>query len=260
MTDSFIWYELMTTDTDAATGFYGDVIGWTAADHPNSEMPGGMRYVVLSAGEAGIGGVLQLDDAMKDAGVKPMWVGYIGVADTDDAARRIGEAGGTIHVSPRDIPNVGRFAMASDPGGAPFYVMTPLPMEGAPPPPAADTPGHVSWRELVSSAGEKAAFDFYSGLFGWQSMQEMPMGPMGIYRIYGDGTTAWGGIMTKPEEMPASRWNFYITVGSVEGAAERIKARGGQVLMEPMQVPDNSFVIHAADPQGAAFSLRSLKR
>lgn len=259
MTDSFMWYELMTDNADAAADFYGDVIGWTAADHPNSGTPGGMRYTVLSAGDSGIGGILELDDGMKGAGAKPMWVGYIGVADTDDAARRIKEAGGSIHVPPTDIPNVGRFAMAADPGGAPFYVMTPLPMEG--PPPAADgTPGHVSWRELASSAGEKAAFDFYSGLFGWQTMQEMPMGPMGIYRIYGDGTTAWGGIMTKPEEMPTSRWNFYVTVDSVEGAAERIKAGGGQVLMGPMEVPDGSFVIHAVDPQGAAFSLRSLKR
>ena len=28
---SFIWYELLTADPDAAAGFYGDAIGWTAA-------------------------------------------------------------------------------------------------------------------------------------------------------------------------------------------------------------------------------------
>ncbi len=258
MTDSFIWYELMTSDTDAAIDFYTNVIGWTAADHPNSAA-GGMRYVVLSAGQSGVGGILQLDESMKGAGAKPMWVGYIHVDDADDAARRIKEAGGSIHVPPTDIPNVGRFAMAADPGHAPFYVMTPLPMEG--PPPAPDgTPGHFSWRELASSAGEKASFDFYSGLFGWQTMQEMPMGAMGTYRIFGDGTDAWGGMMDKPQQMPTSRWNFYATVDSVESAAEQVKARGGQVLMGPMQVPDNSFVIHAMDPQGAAFSLRSVNR
>ncbi|HEX5182137.1 MAG TPA: VOC family protein [Allosphingosinicella sp.] len=259
MVDSFIWYELMADDTDAAIDFYSKVVGWTVADHPNSSMPGGMRYAVLSAGENGIGGILQLDEAMKNAGVKPMWVGYIGVADTDDAARRIAEAGGTIHVPPMDIPNVGRFAMAADPGGAAFYVMTPAPTEDRPDV-APDTPGHVSWRELYSSAGEQAAFTFYSGLFGWQTMMEMPMGPMGTYRIFGDGETQWGGMMNKPEEMPASRWNFYVTVDSVEAAAERVKAGGGRVLMGPMQVPDDSFVIQAVDPQGAAFSLRSVQR
>lgn len=27
---SFFWYELMTTDVDAAEAFYTDVVGWTA--------------------------------------------------------------------------------------------------------------------------------------------------------------------------------------------------------------------------------------
>ncbi|HEX4736297.1 MAG TPA: VOC family protein [Allosphingosinicella sp.] len=257
MTDSFIWYELMTTDTDAAVEFYGDVVGWTAADHPNSA--GGVRYAVLSAGESGIGGVLQLDEDMKRAGMKPIWVGYIHAADTDDAARRIAEAGGKIHVPPMDIPNVGRFAMASDPGGALFYVMTPLPMDG-PPTATPDAPGHVSWHELYSSTGEKAAFGFYSGLFGWQTMMEMPMGEMGTYRIFGDGTAQWGGIMNKPDHVPTSRWSFYVTVDSAERAAERVKARGGQVIMGPMEVPDGSFVIQGIDPQGAVFALRSVQR
>src|SRR5579875_2365326 len=231
MTDSFFWCELMTPDTDAAIDFYTNVVGWSVADHPNSAA-GGMRYAVLSAGESGVGGILQLDEAMKSAGAKRGWVGYIHVDGTDDAVRRIKEAGGFIHVPPTDIPNVGRFAMAADPGHAPFYVMTPLPMEGAPPA-APDTPGHVSWRELSSSAGEKAAFDFYSGLFGWKTMTEMPMGAMGTYRIFGDGETAWGGMMDKPEQVPTSRWNFYTSVHSVERAAEQVKARGGQVLMGP---------------------------
>jgi len=259
MADQFFWYELMTDDADAAIDFYSDVVGWTAADHPNSTTPGGMRYTVLSAGESGIGGVMQLDEAMKNAGVKPMWLGYIHVTDTDDAVRRIKDAGGSIHVPPTDIPNVGRFAMAADPGGAPFYVMTPLPMDG-PPPAAPDTPGHVSWRELYSSAGEKASFTFYSGLFGWQTMMEMPMGEMGTYRIFGDGTTQWGGMMDKPEHVPTSRWSFYVTVDSVERAAERAKARGGQVVMGPMEVPDGSWVIQGVDPQGAVFALRSVQR
>jgi len=27
---NFVWYELMTTDTDAAEAFYGHVLGWRA--------------------------------------------------------------------------------------------------------------------------------------------------------------------------------------------------------------------------------------
>jgi uncharacterized protein len=258
MADKFFWYELMTTDADAAIAFYGQVVGWSAADHPNSTTPGGMRYTILSAGERGVAGILELDDSMKGAGMKPIWVGYIHVDDTDGAAERIKQAGGTIHVPPTDIPNVGRFAMAADPGGALFYVMKPLP-EGEPPAPA-DTPGTVSWHELYSSAGEKGAFAFYSGLFGWQTMTEMPMGPMGTYRIFGDGETQWGGMMDKPEQVPASLWSYYVNVDGIDAAAERVKANGGQVVMGPMEVPDGSFVLQGVDPQGAVFALRSLQR
>ena len=37
---SFIWYELMTPDPDAAKRFYTKVVGWTIARQP---MPGDMR-------------------------------------------------------------------------------------------------------------------------------------------------------------------------------------------------------------------------
>lgn len=34
---SFIWYELITTDADAAAKFYGAVVGWNIA--PRAEAP-----------------------------------------------------------------------------------------------------------------------------------------------------------------------------------------------------------------------------
>ena len=260
MADSFIWYELMTTDADAAADFYGKVVGWSAADHPNSAVPGGVRYTILSAGERGVGGVLQLDQAMQDAGMRPIWAGYVGVADADATAEQIKAAGGTIHVPPTDIPGVGRFAMAADPGHALFYVMTPLPREEDMPSAEPDTPGTVSWHEHYSSVGEKAAFAFYSGLFGWETMTEMPMGAMGTYRIFGDGETQWGGMMDKPEHVPTSLWSYYVNVDGIDAAAERVKANGGQVIMGPMEVPGGSFVLQGTDPQGAVFALRSVKR
>ena len=250
---SFIWYDQMSNDMSGAEAFYTKVVGWT----PGPNTMNAQRYTLLQAGGTAIGGLMPIPEEAAKMGVPPCWTGYVAVDDVKAYADKVKAAGGTIMRPPADIPNIGTFSVVLDPTGAGFILFRGTSPEA--PAHDASAPGHVGWRELHAGDGDKA-FDFYSGLFGWQSMQEMPMGPMGIYRIYGDGTTAWGGIMTKPEEMPASRWNFYITVDSVEGAAERIKARGGQVLMEPMQVPDNSFVIHAADPQGAAFSLRSLKR
>jgi len=254
----FIWYELMTTDQDAAIDFYTKVIGWTAADHENSAI--GMRYTILSAGERAIGGVMQLTDQMRAGGARPGWVGYVGFADTDAKAQEVEAAGGRILMAPDDIPNVGRFAMVADPGGAPFYLLTPLPQADAPPAPDPQTPGLVSWHELYTSAGEQAAFAFYSRLFGWETMHEMDMGPMGTYRIFGKDGVQLGGMMDKPDNVPASTWTFYVNVDGIDAAVERIAANGGQLQMGPMEVPGGSWVVQGLDPQGAAFALVSAQR
>jgi uncharacterized protein len=49
----FIWYELMTTDLDAAKEFYRAVVGWGAQDWGQP----GMRYTVMSTGEKMVAGV-----------------------------------------------------------------------------------------------------------------------------------------------------------------------------------------------------------
>ena len=72
---SFIWYELMTTDTKAAQGFYSSVVGWS----PRA-FEGGQDYTVLHAGEAGVGGVME-----SPPGMPAFWIGYIHAPDVDAA-------------------------------------------------------------------------------------------------------------------------------------------------------------------------------
>jgi hypothetical protein len=259
MTDSkprFIWYELMTNDQDAAEAFYRAVVGWKLAD---AGQPG-MRYTILSAGERGMGGLTALPAEACAAGARPGWLGYIGVPDTDAAAKRIVEAGGAIHRAPENIPDVGRFAVVADPGGAVFMLLTPLPREDAPPAADPATPGLVSWHELYSGIGQEAAFRFYSGQFGWETAELMDMGPMGKYRIFGADGVPLGGMLDKPENVPASAWGFYVNVDGLDAAVERIKANGGQVLMGPHEVPGGSWIVQAVDPQGAHFALVSNPR
>lgn len=258
MTDqhgSFIWCELMTTDMDAAEAFYKAVVGWTAADSGHPDMP----YTVVSASGRGVGGIMMLPDGARQAGLGPGWIGYIGVADVDAAAARVKDARGTIHKPPTDIPDVGRFAIVADPGGAMFALMTPSSDE-KPAPAAPDTPGLVGWHELYAADGEAAAFAFYSGQFGWTQADTMDMGPMGIYRIFADNGVPIGGMMNKPADMPAGAWQYYFNVDGIDAAAERVTSNGGQVLMGPHEVPGGSWIIQAKDPQGAMFALVAPRR
>jgi predicted enzyme related to lactoylglutathione lyase len=249
--DEFIWYELATTDPPAAEAFYRAVVGWQMAD---AGQPG-IRYTILSAGQRGVGGIAALPPE-----ARPGWTGYIGVANTDAKAAHIAESGGRIYRPPDDIPNVGRFAVVADPGGAMFMLLTPLPRQQEPPPLPRNAPGSIGWHELYAGNGQEAAFRFYSTHFGWTTIELMDMGEMGKYRIFGADGVPFGGMMDKPAAAPASAWNFYVNVEGIDAAVQRITANGGQVLMGPHEVPGGSWIVQALDPQGINFALVSATR
>ena len=248
MPTSFIWYELMTTDTDAASAFYRHVVGWetTAFDGAGNE------YTVLEADRRGVGGIMEIPAEARQAGASPSWTGYIEVPDVDAAAARIAQAGGSIHMDIKDIPNVGRIAMVSDPQDASFSLIAPSGEDR----PSADPmmPGHVGWHELYALDGE-SALSFYAGQFGWRQVEAMEMGPAGTYRIFAWSDNWAGGIMTKPDPFPRPIWLFYFVVGDIDEAAARVTGAGGTVMNGPMEVPGSAWIIQASDPQGAMFAL-----
>lgn len=246
----FIWYELMTPDVAGAKTFYGDVVGWTAQDMPMPDM----TYTVLQVDGEGVGGMMPLSAEVKAQGVPPNWTGYVAVDDVDAAAKQAASLGGSVLRPPQDIPNIGRFAIIADPGGAALAIMTPIPIDPPRPQAARGTPGHASWHELYAADLEKA-FAFYAALFGWRKDTDMDMGPMGTYRLFANQDGQAGGMMTKPDNIPVPLWLYYFQVGDIEKAANRVKADGGQVLNGPMEVPTGAWIIQAQDPQGAMVAL-----
>ena len=256
---SFVWYDVMTTDVKAASDFYTKVIGWTAADS-------GMTppYMVVSAGESMVGGIMGTPPEAAAMGAKPEWTGHIGVDDVDEYARKVTAAGGKVCRDPWDIPNVGRLAIVSDPHGVVFALFKPG--QSGPPPVAG--PGQVGWREL--HAGDlETAWTFYSGVFGWTMAGEMDMGPAGKYRMFvtdphaevKEGQMpAVGGMVTKKPESPAPMWLYYFTVDGLDAAMERANAGGGKLLVGPHEVPGGQWIAQYVDPQGAKFAMVSYTR
>ena len=86
------------------------------------------------------------------------------------------------------------------------------------------------------------------------------MGPMGTYQLFAAGGPPIGGMMTKFESVPAPFWLHYFTVDAIDAAAARVRAKGGEVLNGPHEVPGGSWIIQCRDPQGAMFALVSPKR
>ncbi|ANT52608.1 VOC family protein [Mesorhizobium amorphae] len=246
----FFWYELMTTDLDAAEAFYTAVVGWTA--QPFDMAPGMPPYIVMNVGERGVSGLMTLPEDAAKMGMPPAWLGYIHTKDVDAATKSLKDAGGAVHRAPDDIPRVGRFAVVADPQGATFMLLQPNGPDQPPVP--ASTPGHIGWHELYASDW-KAAFDFYSGQFGWTKGDSMDMGPMGTYQTFGAGPESGGGMMNKPQQIPVPVWQFYFNVPAIDAAAKRVTDNGGKILMGPMEVPGGSWIVQCQDPQGAHFAL-----
>ena len=159
---------------------------------------------------------------------------------------------------PFDIPNVGRIAMVSDPQGAPFYVMKPIPPANDPTAKSdvfsPDQAEHVRWNEL-STTDPDGAVNFYREQFGWGQEGDMDMGEMGKYRFIQNGATTIGAIMRKPPQLPVSAWAYYVGVDNIDRAIEAIKAGRGQIINGPMEIPGGEFALSGIDPQGAFFGL-----
>ena len=109
------WNELYTPDIDASRKFYTGLFGWKLKVSP--------EYTEVYNGETAIGGMMQITPEMQ--GMPPVWMPYFMVDDVDATAKKAASSRGRITMPARDLPNVGRFAMLSDPAGANFFVFKP---------------------------------------------------------------------------------------------------------------------------------------
>ncbi|HEX2764262.1 MAG TPA: VOC family protein [Allosphingosinicella sp.] len=243
---SFIWYELLTNDQDAAATFYGEVLGWASERFEGADM----EYRIFSADGAGVAGHMKLPEGAEDGAMRAGWLGYVGVDDVDAAVASVEAAGGRVHMPAMDLEGVGRMALLADPQGVPFYVMRGA-SEAASDSFDAKRAGHCSWNEL-STPDPVAALDFYAALLGWKAGTAMPMGEMGDYRFIEHGGQAIGAIMRNPPGR-APGWNFAFGVRDVDEAAARIRASGGTVRHGPVEVPGGDRVVMASDPEGISF-------
>lgn len=247
----FIWYELMTNDAEAAQKFYGAVVGWSFSPAGQNDKD----YRQFSINNTMVGGLLPLTPEMTANGARPCWLGYIGVDDVDRAAASIEKAGGTIHMAPQDIPDVGRFAFVADPQGVMFYIMNGA-SDRTSTSFAATEPmvGHCAWNELATT-DQAGAVAFYTEQFGWRQEGNMDMGPIGQYQFLYQGKGMIGAVMPKVPEMPLPAWSYYFRVPDIDEAVSTIKSNGGEISQEPIEIPGDDFAMSGRDPQGTAFEL-----
>jgi predicted enzyme related to lactoylglutathione lyase len=244
----FIWHELLTTDTAAAAAFYPKVVPWRTQP---SSMPG---YTIWMAGQTQVGGLMALP--AEATGTPPHWLIYIGTPSVDATAEHAQRLGARILKSASDIPNVGRFAVLSDPQGATFALYTPGAAAGNPQTPAA---GGFSWHELATT-DVAGALRFYGELFGWTKGPGHDMGAMGVYQIFERFGATVGGMCNVQGPATPPSWLSYVQVADSGRAVAAAKAAGGRLLHGPVEVPGGSWIALFMDPQGGAFAVQEPPR
>jgi predicted enzyme related to lactoylglutathione lyase len=236
------WVDIAVNDVEAATAFYGAVMGWTFFD---SGEEFGHYNIAQTNGKAAaaIGPVMQ-------EGQPSVWTVYLASDDADATAKLVGENGGTVLVEPMDIPGNGRMCIALDACGGAFGVWQSAGMIGAE---IVNEPGSMTWTD-VRLTDVEAGKAFYSAVFGY-TYQPVPGAPddYGTIHVGGDPVGGLGGMMGAPEGTP-SHWVTYFSVADVDTAVAAAEAGGATVLMPAEDTPFGRMSI-LTDPFGATFAL-----
>jgi len=118
---NFYWNELLAKDAESAKKFYSDTIGWTYDSMP---MPDGATYWVAKQDGKPVGGIFPTNRPGLEM-LPQAWMSYLAVDDVDARVKKATAAGAKLMRPIFDVPNVGRIAILTEPGGAGVGWMTP---------------------------------------------------------------------------------------------------------------------------------------
>jgi predicted enzyme related to lactoylglutathione lyase len=242
------WFDLATSDPEAARAFYTQLFGWTAEVVPDPQAGG---YGFFRLGGRMVGGVGPLMNQSQPTS----WSAYVLVADAAEAISRARASGGSALVEPMDVMGQGTMAFIADPSGAVMGLWQPALHRGVE---VRDVPGSAAWTEL-HTRDLAAVGAFYSSVFGWEARDASTGGMPYTEWKRGDASVAGATPLQPGEESSPSYWLVYFAVADVDAASARAAELGGTVLLPATDFPGGRFSV-VRDPQGAIFGMLLLRR
>jgi predicted enzyme related to lactoylglutathione lyase len=250
------WFELSTSDQNAAKDFYTKLFGWTIQDNP---MGPDAVYTMFKVDGLDAGACCTLQPEQVQHHVPPHWMVYISVDSADATAEKVKKAGGQLVAGPFDVMTHGRMAVLQDPGGAMFCVWQPMTHIGTR---IGGVMNTVGWIEL--NVGDTAqAAKFYGDVFGWKVTNGKEMKPAGPdeYGHIMNGHAMIGGLppasMKDPNAPP--HWLIYVEVADTAATTAKAKSLGATAFVDSMDIGEHGTISVIADPQGAVFALHQAK-
>jgi predicted enzyme related to lactoylglutathione lyase len=113
--------------------------------------------------------------------------------------------------------------------------------------------GRFVWYELLTS-DPHAAVSFYTDVIGWKAQAWE-----NEYTMWVGGQGPLGGTMTLPAEAKKMgappHWTSYVQVADVDASAAEARKLGGQLFVEPTDLPKLGRFAVIGDPQGATICM-----
>ena len=94
---------------------------------------------------------------------------------------------------------------------------------------------------------------FYGQLFQW-NLEDVDMGPAGMYTLIKPGEGTGGGMFQMPG-IPTSMWLAYVSVDDVKAATQKAKSLGATIHKEVTEIPNIGWFSIIVDPTGAMLAL-----
>jgi len=245
---NFCWFELVTSDQNAAKDFSNKLFGWKADDTP---MGPDSFYTMLSIDGKNIGALYGMDNEQKKRGIPPHWNLYTSTGSADETTKKAESLGAKILMAPFDVMDVGRMSIIQDPTGGMFCTWEAKKHIGAA---LYGEIGAFCWSELYTNNPD-AAKDFYSKLFGWEIG-----GDVNYTEWKNDGKAIGGMMKIRAEwgEVPP-HWISYVLVSNCDEVAAKLTSLGGKIYVGPQDIENMGRFAVAEDPQGAELAIYQQK-
>ncbi|MEM7124678.1 MAG: VOC family protein [Chloroflexota bacterium] len=234
------WFDLMTSDIDAAKTFYAEILGWNYLD---TGADFGHYNLAVSQGHnaAGMGPI------PPGAEMPSAWTVYFASDDASADAERVKTLGGQV-MSEHTVGDLGKMAICTDPTGAAFGLWQAINHIGAG---VENEPGGMCWCE-VNTRDSAAALDFYTKLL---TLTPTKMEGM-EYHILQRGEEMLCGIMQMDDDWEGvpSHWLGYFAIDNTDEAVERAATVGGKVQVPAFDMEYGRTAV-LSDPAGANFGI-----
>lgn len=118
----FHWNELLARDVERAKRFYETTVGWSW--QPMAMADGATYWLAIMNGQP-VAGLFPINRP-EFAGMPECWMSYLAVDNVDGRVKKAVAAGAKLMKPIFDVPDVGRIAVLTEPGGAGVGWITPV--------------------------------------------------------------------------------------------------------------------------------------